>query len=172
MAVRIMAIPAAHLALFETLGALERFDDEGSLAESAILVEAFAGELRKRNSLIAYEELATGRIIQFAMRTWGANRRLHVTLRTDCDKIAVPDSVEIDWRVKRIRQIKFSLGHLRDVLSRRSVTSFTIDSRLLKLQILQLKASALDVPQLAGVADGANGLIAGRAVQLLPGTQI
>ena len=172
MAVRIMAIPAANLALLETLGALERFDNEGGLAESAVLVEAFAGELPKRDALTTHEELASGRIIQFTMQTGGANRGLHVTLRTDCNKIAVPDSVEIDRGVKRIRQIKFSLGHLCDVLSRRSVTSFTIDSRLLKLQILRLKAPALDVPQLAGVADGANRLITGRTVQLLPGTQI
>src|SRR4029077_5585254 len=52
------------------------------------------------------------------------------------------------------------------------MTTFAINSWLLKLQVLRLKSSGLDVPQLTGVADGANRLIAGRAVEFFPGTKI
>ena len=60
------------------------------------------------------------------------------------------------------------LGHFYDVPTGRTVAHLTVDPRLLKLKMIGLETCSISIPQLAGMAHRANGLIAGRRVKFLP----
>jgi len=62
--------------------------------------------------------------------------------------------------------------HIDDMLERRPMAHFAIDARLLELQIVRFKTSALHIAQLAGVTNRTNGLVAGRSPELFPRAQI
>src|SRR5580704_7895037 len=172
VSVRIVTSSAAHLSSLETLRPLQSFHDEGGLTEAPVFVKADPGELTERNAGITREEPARARIVQLTAGARGTDRGLHVTLRTDADEIAVAQVVEIYRRVNRSLRIRLVCGHVHDMLRRRAVTHLAANARLFEFHIVHIEAAASYISELAGVANGADGLIAGGRAELLPSGQI
>ena len=143
VAVRIVAGTAAHLSFSETLRTLERLDDERRLAKSAVLIETLAGEISKRDPETLGEEMVGGQIIQFAGRARRTNCRLHVALRTNAYEIMMANITEIHRRIERLLRLMIAHRQVHDMLQRGAMAHLTINARLLELQIVRLKTSAL-----------------------------
>src|ERR1017187_226262 len=169
---RIVTGSAAHLSLLKALRPLQRFHDERGLTEAPVLVKPNPRKLAERNAGTVREKLTRARIVQFTMGAGGTDRGLHVTLRADANEIAVTSIVEIHWRVNGSLRIRLVRGHVRNMLRRRTVTHLTVNAWLSKLHIVHVEAAAFYISQLAGVADGADSLIAGGSAEFLPRTQI
>src|ERR1035437_2663587 len=169
---RIVTGSAAHLSLLEALRPLQRFHDECGLTEAPVLVKPDPRKLAERNAGIVQEKLTRARIVQFTMGAGGTDRGLHVTLRADANEIAVTSIVEIHRRGNGSLRVKLGRGHVRKVLRRRTVTHLTVNAWLSKLHIFHVEAAVFYISQLAGVTDGADGLIAGGSAEFLPGAQI
>ena len=168
MAVRIVASAATHLSFPEALRTLQCFDNERGLAKSAVLVETLAGEISKRNPQTLAEEMIGGQIVQFARWPRRTNRRLHVALRADAYEITIANVAEIYRRIERLLRFVIPRRHIHDVLQRGAMAHLAIDARLLELQIVRLKTATLHIAQLAGMTNGADGLVAGRGTQFFP----
>ena len=166
--VRIVASAATHRSLLEAFRTLEGLDDECGLAEAAVLIKAFARKFSEGNHRIADKKRAAGGIIQLAVRTGGANRGLHMTLRADCHKIAIADFFKLDGGIERPFLVLFARVHRSHVLGRWAVAHFAVDTGLAKLEIIGFEASTLHVAQLARVANGANSLVARRRIEFFP----
>src|SRR5207302_1535776 len=80
--------------------------------------------------------------------------------------------VKIHRRFDRSLRIRLVRGHVSNMLRRRTVTHLTVNAWLSKLHIFHVEAAVFYISQLAGVADGADGLIAGGSAEFLPRTQI
>src|ERR1700682_4611009 len=52
------------------------------------------------------------------------------------------------------------------------MTHLTINPWFLEFNLIDVKTPALNIPQLAGMAHGANCLVAGRGIELLPRTRV
>src|SRR6266481_8656199 len=87
VAVRIMAGSTAHLSFAEALRALERLHNECRLTKSAVFVKALTRKISKRNPRVFGEEPAGRQIVQFTGGARGANRRLHMALRANANKV-------------------------------------------------------------------------------------
>src|SRR5438309_1740306 len=167
-----MASPAAYFGFLETLRAFQRLNDERCLPKPPVFVEALSGELAERLPQAVSEELSRRNIIQFTVGPRLANRRLHMALRANGDRLSAVDLVEIYRWIQRFLRMVVMLTHFCHVSTGRAVTHLAIDSGFLEFHVIDVETRALDVPQLAGMAHRANCLIAGRGVESLPGARV
>src|ERR1700751_1890571 len=128
-----MAGSAAHGSFLEALRPFQGLDHECCLAKPPILVEPFAGKLSKRFLLQAAKEVAAGGVIQLAVWPSGADGRLHVTLRANCDESSIVNPREIYRRSLRRLGIVIGSRRLNHVVRGRSVTHLAIDAGFFKL---------------------------------------
>src|SRR5882762_815584 len=159
-----MARPAAHGCFLEALRPLQGLNHEGGLPKPPILVEPFAGKLSKRLSHQVSEEIAVRRIVQFPGGARSADGRLHVTLRANRDEFSIVDPIEVYRRTLRRFRVELSGSCRHHVVCGGPVTHFAIDAWLFEFQVIDVETTAFHISQLAGVADGANGLVAGGTV--------
>src|SRR5215831_17777276 len=55
---------------------------------------------------------------------------------------------------------------------RRAMAHLAVNPRLAELHVIYVKAAPASIPELACMADSANGLVAGRSIQFLPGAEV
>src|SRR6266849_5889316 len=165
---RIMASPAAYFGFLETLRAFQRFNHERCLSKPPVFVKALSGELAERLQQAVSEELPRRNIIQFTVGPRVADRRLQMALRANGDKLSAVDLVEIYRWIQRFLRMVVMLTHFCNVTTGRTMTHLAADSGFLEFDVIDVKSSALGIPQLAGVAHRADCLIAGRGVEPLP----
>ncbi len=161
MAMRIVAGPAVYSAFPEALRTFQCFNHERGLPEAAVFVETFSRELGERLPHAATEELPCGNVVQFTFTARIANRRLHMALSANGNKLTAIELVEIHWWIQWLPWMVIMLSHFYDVTTGRTVAHLAIDSGLLKFKVIGIEASFIHIPQLAGMAHGANGLITG-----------
>src|SRR6266567_631693 len=171
-AVRIMASPAAYFGFLETLRAFQRFNDERCLPKPPVFVKALSGELAEWLPQAVSEELSRRNIIQFTVGPRVADRRLQMALRANGDRLSAVDLVEIYRWIQRFLRMVVMLTHFYNVTTGRTMTHLAIDSGLLEFHVTDVNHPALGIPQLAGMADRTNCLIAGRGVESLPGARV
>src|ERR1700730_1115230 len=169
---RIMASPAAYFGLLETSRAFQRFNYERGLPKPPVSIKALSGELAERLPQAVSEEFSRRNIIQSTVGPRIADCRLHMALRANGDRLSAVDLVESYRWIQRFLRMVVMLTHFYNVTTGRTMTHLAIDSGLLEFDVIDVKSSALGIPQLAGMAHRANCLIAGRGVEPLPGARV
>ena len=172
MAMRIVAGPAVYSAFPEALRTFQCFNHERGLPEAAVFVETFSRELGERLPHAVTEKLSRGNIVQFTFIARIADRRLHMALSANGNKLTAIELVEIHWWIQWLPWMVIMLSHFYDVTTGRTMAHLAIDSGLLKFKVIGIEACSTHIPQLAGVAHGANSLITGRRIELLPGARV
>src|SRR5271170_3268160 len=168
MAVRIVAGAAGRLSFQEALRSLQRFDDERGLTKPAVPVESFSRKLAEGNALIAHEEITSAGIVDFAVRSGNAKRRLHVALRADGNEIAITDLGEIHRRIERPFVVGVSVVHRGDVALGWTMAHLAVDAWLAEFAMGGRWVAGIEFVQLAGVADRAIRLVGGGGIGIFP----
>src|SRR5213075_1582319 len=101
-----------------------------------------------------------------------ADRRLHMALSANGNKLTAIELVEIYRWIQWLPWMVIMLSHFYDVSTGRTMARLTIDSGLLEFKVIGIEACPIYIPQLAGMAHGASGLITGRSVKFLPRARI
>ena len=172
MAMRIVAGPAVYSAFPEALRTFQCFNHERGLPKAAIFVETLSRELGERLPHAATEELPCGNVVQFTFTARIANRRLHMALSANGNKLTAIDLVEIYRRIQWLPWMVIMLSHFYDVPTGRTMAHFAIYSGLLKFKVIGIEPGPIHISQLTGMAHGANGLITGRSIELLPRARV
>src|SRR5579875_976044 len=98
-AVNFVAVATSHAAFTVALGAHQRFNNKSGLAKSSVLIKSQVREFIIGAALVTLEEFSLRGVIQLPVRARLTHGRLHVTLRTDGEKIPSVDFIEIHRRV-------------------------------------------------------------------------